>query len=303
MPVPDNGTVRELSVALLATVRFAEYAWAAVGAKVTETVQDEPAARELPQVLVCPNPEPTATWEIAAAALPVLVIVTDRAEEVEPTAWLPKLSEVGEAESVADAVLVPVPLSATVSGLFVALLFTVSDPEAELAAVGVKVTFAVHEAPAARLLPQLLVCPNGDPAETEEIAAAALPVLEIVTACAALVVPTVWFAKASWAGDAVRLAAELLEPLPGKISNSEICAAVQPVFPVKDSCRYWSVVPDGRLIDTVLPVAGLNVYPAEGTSVVHELPFAEPRTESVSVRVDHAVAGGRVSVTEPSEKL
>jgi hypothetical protein len=225
-------------VALLATVRFAEYAWAAVGENVTLAVHEAPAAKELPQVLVCPNPEPAATEEIAAAALPVLVIVTDCAEEVEPTASLPKLSEVGEAESVADAVLVPVPLSATVSGLFVALLFTVSDPEAEPVAVGAKVTLAVHEAPAARLLPQVLVSANGDPAETEEIAAAALPVLVIVTACAELVEPTVWFPKDSRVGDALRVALGLLEPLPGKISNSEICAAVQPVFPVKASCRY-----------------------------------------------------------------
>jgi hypothetical protein len=39
----------------------------------------------------------------------------------------------------------------------------------------------VHEAPAARELPQVLVSANGDPVVIEEIAAAAVPVLEIVT--------------------------------------------------------------------------------------------------------------------------
>ena len=57
-------------------------------------------------------------------------------------------------------------------------------------------------------------------------------------------------------------------PLPGKISNSASCAAVQPLLAVKDSSRYWSFVPDGRLKLTVFPVDGLNVYVADGTSVV-----------------------------------
>jgi len=44
-----------------------------------------------------------------------------------------------------------------------------------------------------------------------------------------------------------------------KTSNSESWAAFQPVLPVKLSWTYWAVVPDGRVMVTVLPVAGLNV--------------------------------------------
>jgi len=69
-------------------------------------------------------------------------------------------------------------------------------------------------------------------------------------------------------GEAVSaLPVPVLEP-PGKTSNAESCAAVQPVLPVKLSCTYWALVPDGRLIVTVLPVDGLKVYVAELTSVL-----------------------------------
>ena len=65
------------------------------------------------------------------------------------------------------------------------------------------------------------------------------------------------------------------------------------MFAVKSSSTYCSLVPDGRLIVTVLPVAGFHVYVAEFTSVVHELSFVLPRTESVWVLVCQALDGGR----------
>jgi hypothetical protein len=168
----------------------------------------------------------------------------------------------------------------------------------------VNVTDTVHDAPAARELPQVVVSANGDPVVIEEIAAAAVPVLAIVTDCAALLDPTVSLPNDKEVGDAVSVALPLLPPPePGKISNSDSCAAVHPLFAVKDNSRYWSFVPDGRLTLTVLPVAGLKVYVADGTNVVNVVPLVEPRIERVCVRVDHAVAGGRSSVTEPSEKL
>ncbi len=54
----------------------------------------------------------------------------------------------------------------------------------------------------------------------------------------------------------------------GETWNSETCAAGQPVLAVKTSLMFRAVVPAGRVKLTVLPVAGLNVYPAEGTTVV-----------------------------------
>jgi hypothetical protein len=68
---------------------------------VTLAVHEDPAANELPQVLVSVNGPVTETPEMLAAALPVLDTVTDCAAVVDPTASLPKESEAGDALSVA----------------------------------------------------------------------------------------------------------------------------------------------------------------------------------------------------------
>ncbi len=90
---------------------------------------------------------------------------------------------------------VPVPVSATVVGLFEALLAMVSVPVRVPATVGVNVTLTVQEALAAMDDPQVLVCEKSPVAVTPETDAAALPVLVTVTVCALLVVPGAWLAK------------------------------------------------------------------------------------------------------------
>ena len=62
-------------------------------------------------------------------------------------------------------------------------------------AVGVNVILTVQLAPTATEPPQVLVSAKSPEAEILEMVRAALPVLETVTVCAALVVPTVWLAK------------------------------------------------------------------------------------------------------------
>jgi hypothetical protein len=134
----------------------------------------------------------------------------------------------------------------------------------------------------------------------EDIDAAAVPVLLTVTVWEELVEPTFSLPNDSLDGDAVSVAVPVdPPPEPGKISNSETWAAGQPVLPLKSSSRYRSLVPDGSGMVTVLPVDGLNVYPADPTSVVQVLLLVEPSTDSVSVLVDHALDGGRSRVTEP----
>jgi hypothetical protein len=59
-------------------------------------------------------------------------------------------------------------------------------PLAEPAAVGVNVTLTVQLAPAASVAPQLLLSANAPVAAIALIARLALPELETVTACAAL---------------------------------------------------------------------------------------------------------------------
>jgi hypothetical protein len=194
-----------------------------------------------------------------------------------------------------------VPESATVSGLPAALPATDREPDAEPAAVGANLTLAVQDAPAASELPQVLVCENGPLTDTETPVAVALPVFVTVTDCAELVEPTFTLPNETLDGDADRalLPPPLFEPPPGKTSNSDSCAALQPVFAVKLSCTYLALVPVGRLIVTVFPLDGLNEYPAEPTIWLNEVSFVLPSTESVSVRVDQAEDGGRSSVTEP----
>jgi hypothetical protein len=179
--VPDNATVNDPFVALLVTARFSEAAPLTVGAKVTLTVHEAPAARVLPQVVVCANGALVAIEEIDAVAVPVLEIVTVWAALVVPSAWVAKDTEVGDAVRVALPGAIPVPVKATVSELLVALLATVKLPESLPAEVGVKVTDAVHEEPAAREVPQLVLSANGDAALIEEIEAAAVPVSVKVT--------------------------------------------------------------------------------------------------------------------------
>ena len=137
---------------------------------------------------------------------------------------------------------------------------TDSVPVAAPAAVGANVTPTVQEAPAASEVPQLFDSPNGPVTPIDDIDAAADPLLLMVTVLAALVEPTFWLPNDSLDGEAVSVAVpEPPPPDPGKISNSETWAASQPVLPVKSSSRYWSLVPAGRLMETVFPVDGLNV--------------------------------------------
>jgi hypothetical protein len=53
-----------------------------------------------------------------------------------------------------------------------------------------------------------------------------------------------------------------------QIWNSEAWAPFWTLLAVKESWTYWAVVPEGREMVTVFPVAGLKVYVAEPTRVV-----------------------------------
>ena len=298
--MPDSATVSGLDGALLATDSDPDADPLAVGANFTLTVQDPPAAMELPQVFVWLNGPLTLTEDTDAAVLPGLVTVTVCAELVEPTARLPNETLDGDAVSALLVLVVPVPDSATVSGLDGALLATDSDPLAAPLAVGANVTLTVHEAPAAMDDPQVFVWLNGPLTLTEDTDAAVLPGLVTVTDCAPLVDPTAWFPNDTLDGDAVRGLLVPPPPEPGKTSNSASCAADQPVLAVKLSSTYRSLVPDGSWIVTeLLLVDGLKVYPADPTIWVNVVLLVLPSTDSVSVRVLHADDGGRSRVIDP----
>jgi hypothetical protein len=76
VPVPERLTPIGLLVALLVTASVPVWAPPEVGAKVTDTVQDAPAARAPPQLFVSLNCPVAAINEIVMAAEPGLLTVT-----------------------------------------------------------------------------------------------------------------------------------------------------------------------------------------------------------------------------------
>src|SRR5260370_40824356 len=73
----------------------------AVGVNLTPTVQEAPAAIDVPQVLVCEKSPVVTMTDRVAAAVPVLFTVTCCALLVVLRAWLANVSELGETDRVA----------------------------------------------------------------------------------------------------------------------------------------------------------------------------------------------------------
>jgi hypothetical protein len=161
-PVPDNATVCGLLVAESEIVRVAERVPVVVGLNSTDTPQLAEAARLEPQALAEMRKSPGF---VPVSEMPLMVIeelvplvsVEDWAALVEPTFTDPYERDVGLTVTLP---LVPPganPESATVCGEFVAesvkLRVAVSVPPV----TGAKATLAVQLAPAARLLPHVLL--------------------------------------------------------------------------------------------------------------------------------------------------
>src|SRR2546426_151937 len=92
------------------------------------------------------------------------------------------------------------PDKATLSGLSCALSVIVSVPARFPPAAGGNVTLIVQLAPAATLLPQVLVCAKSLLTAMLAMVSVAFRLLVRVTAWAALVVPTAWLANVKLAG-------------------------------------------------------------------------------------------------------
>ena len=128
--------------------------------------------------------------------------------------------EVGEAESEKSLVVAePIPVRLTDCGLPEALSVMLKLPVRVPDAVGVNETLMVQLAPAATELPQVLVWAKSPLAETLVRFSEALPVLESVTDCAALVVPTVWLVKVSEEAERLTTGAEAAAPVPVRLTD------------------------------------------------------------------------------------
>jgi len=102
--------------------------------------------------------------------------------------------------------VVPVPVRVAVTGLVLTLVSTENDPVRLPAAVGLKTTLAVQDAPGARVLggdvaPQLLVWEKSPVVEMLDMVKDASPVFEMVNTCAAEVAPISVLEKVALAGD------------------------------------------------------------------------------------------------------
>ena len=124
-------------------------------------------------------------------ALPLFVKVTFCGVLDVPTVWLPKFRLVGLSDAEGPTAT-PVPVKLAVCGLPGALSVTVIVPVRVPATVGVKVTLMLQFEPAAREVPQVLVCAKSPLLAMLVIDKLAVPVLLNVIFCAALVVPTFW---------------------------------------------------------------------------------------------------------------
>jgi len=159
------------------------------GVKVMVTVQLLPAAREEEQVVVSAKSPVAVTPLFVTAVVPLLVTVTVWLALVAPTATVPKFRVPGATVTGE----LPVPVRLTFWGLFEAPSVNVNVPVAAPVAVGVKVTPTVQLAPAAILVPQVLLA-IAKPAVVAGLVPAKLKAtlwrFVSVTVPAALVAPT-----------------------------------------------------------------------------------------------------------------
>lgn len=146
--MPLRAIVEGEFVALLTTVTLPERLPAEVGAKVTLKDVDCPAARVRGRVIpLVLKPVPVALiCETETLEFPVLEILT-LCVAVVPVARLPKLSDIGEAESW-SVVATPAPLRGITSDEFGALLISEMLPEKVPAEAGAKLTVNAEEPPA-----------------------------------------------------------------------------------------------------------------------------------------------------------
>ncbi len=161
-PVPDSVVPTGVVVVELAIARVPPWTPPAVGVKVTATVQEAPAARVAPQVLVWAYGPLTVIEVSVALPGPGLLTVTVFAAVVLPTATLPNASEPGLAETGVWTTVPPsVPTSWTVTGPPDCPLGMVSVPVVMPDAGAVYETSTWHHMPGSVGLAPFRLVPQG----------------------------------------------------------------------------------------------------------------------------------------------
>lgn len=153
LPVPDSPTEIGLPKALNGIESVPVSVPCPSGLNSTPIVQVDPAATVVQVLLLTAKSPVTVGADTVSDVLRWFVRVTVFAALVVPDAWLEKLKLVGE--TVAGAV--PLPLRLTDCGLLAALSVNVRVPLAVPIVVGSNVTPTEQLAPAAMLVPQVLL--------------------------------------------------------------------------------------------------------------------------------------------------
>lgn len=159
VPVPERLTSCGLPTPLSVSVTDAVKDPEEEGSNSTLMVQVPCSPKLVPQLLpsikqlgLAPASE---IPEMLSVAVPVFFTVMLFAELVVPVVWLPKARLL--AERLTRGLAIPVPERSTDCGLPLALSTTVTAAVIDPVLIGEKTTLIVHVAPAARLVPQLLV--------------------------------------------------------------------------------------------------------------------------------------------------
>src|SRR5450755_2913448 len=138
---------------------------------------------------------------MATATLSVFVSVIACGALDDPTVTVPKLRSVGD-----NWMKVPVPVNDTVCGLEIALSVTLMLPVRVLSVVGLNLTVMLQLAPAATLVPQVLISSKSPLAAMLVMVNVAVPVLVRLITCPALIVFTSCVAKVKLAGERTTVA-------------------------------------------------------------------------------------------------
>ena len=140
--LPLSAATRGDAASLLATVSVPVVTPANVGVKMTRIGHDDPGPRLVPQPPATVNPA-VAAKPIAFTVEALLFVSVNERELLLPSDTVPNASDVGVRESCA-CTAVPVPVRATVSGVVMLLLCTVSVPVTVPVATGAKVRTTGH---------------------------------------------------------------------------------------------------------------------------------------------------------------
>ncbi len=150
-----------------------------------------------------------------SVAFPVFVRVNTCPALVTPTTVEPKVRDVGLIDAAGAGALTPVPERVTACGEPAALSMKVIAPVRAPSAVGVKVTFTVHDAAVPSVAPHVVEPTAKFPVAVMEVMlSVAVPVFCSVMACDELVVLITWEAKLRLDGVMVAIGNVAAVPVP-----------------------------------------------------------------------------------------